>query len=122
MTGVSFDLAVLSTPADAEAARETYARCTRDDHQDGDIDVRIARFHESLAAVFPDHEPTPGSPWAVTPLSLGADHVLMRLRIGPAGEQAIEKIIALADQHDLALYDPQADETYLPRRRPGPPR
>ena len=50
-------------------------------------------------------------------LSLGADHVLMRLRIGPAGEHAIEKIIALADHHGLALYDPQSDETYLPRRR-----
>jgi len=117
MTGVSFDLAVLSAPADAEAARETYVRCTREEHHDGDIDVRIARFHESLASVFPDHAPAPDSPWAVTPLSLGADHVLMRLRIGPAGEQAIEKIIALADHHDLALYDPQSDETYLPRRR-----
>lgn len=117
MGGVSFDLAVLSAPADAEAARETYVRCTRDDHHDDDIDVRIARFHESLASVFPDHEPAPDSPWAVTPLSLGADHVLMRLRIGPVGERAIEKIIALADQHDLALYDPQSDETYLPRRR-----
>ncbi len=114
MAGVSFDLAVLSAP---EAARETYARCTRDEHHDGDIDGRIARFHESLASVFPDHAPAPDSPWAVTPLSLGADHVLMRLRMGAVGEQAIEKIIALADQHDLALYDPQSGETYLPRRR-----
>jgi hypothetical protein len=51
------------------------------------------------------------------PLSLGTDHVLMRLRIGPAGEQAIEKIIALADHHGLTLHDPQSNETYLPRRR-----
>lgn len=114
---MSFDLAVLAAPSDVDSAREMYASCTRDDHLDGDIDVRIARFHEALASIFPDHEPTPGSPWAVTPLSLGADHVLMRLRMGPAGEQAIEKIIALADHHGLALYDPQSDETYLPRRR-----
>ncbi len=114
---MSFDLAALAAPADAAATREMYASCTRDDHADADFDVRIARFHESLASVFPDHEQTPDSPWAVTPLSLGADHVLMRLRIGPVGEQAIEKIIALADQHDLTLYDPQSDETYLPRRR-----
>ena len=117
MTGVSFHLAVLAAPTDAEAVRELYARCTREDHSGGDIDVRIARFHEALAAIFPDHAPAPDSPWAVTPLSLGADHVLMRLRIGPAGEHAIEKIIALADHHGLALYDPQSDETYLPRRR-----
>lgn len=117
MSGVSFDLAVLAAPADQKSAREMYTRCTRDDHLDGELDVRIARFHEALGAVFPDHAPAPDSPWAVTPLSLGTDHVLMRLRIGPAGEQAIEKIIALADHHGLALHDPQSNETYLPRRR-----
>ena len=114
---MSFDLAVLAAPADAAAAREMYASCSRDDHTEADFDVRIARFHEELAGIFPDHGPAPGSPWAVTPLALGADHVLMRLRMDPAGEQAIEKIIALADHHGLALYDPQSDETYLPRRR-----
>jgi len=114
---VSFDLAALAAPADAAATREMYASCTRDDHADTDFDVRIARFHEALAGFFPDHAPAPGSPWAVTPLELGADHVLMRLRMGPVGEQAIEKIIALADHHGLALYDPQSDEAYLPRRR-----
>ncbi len=117
MAGVSFDLAALAAPADAAAGREMYASCTRDDHVDNDIDVRIARFHEALAAIFPDHAPAPDSPWARTPLSLGADHVLMRLRTDAVGEQAIEKIIALADQHGLVLYDPQSDETYLPRRR-----
>lgn len=114
---MSFDLAALAAPADAAAAREMYASCTRDDHTEAEFDVRIARFHEALAGIFPDHAPAPDSPWAETPLALGADHVLMRLRMDPVGEQAIEKIIALADHHGLALYDPQSDETYLPRRR-----
>jgi hypothetical protein len=114
---VSFDLAALAAPADAAAAREMYASCARDDHTGADIDVRIARFHEALAGIFPDHGPAPDSPWARTPLAFGADHVLMRLRMDPVGEHAIEKIIALADHHGLALHDPQSGETYLPRRR-----
>jgi hypothetical protein len=50
------------------------------------------------------------APWASPPIELGIDHVSMCLRHGRAGN-VVGLIVKLAALHDLAVYDPQSDET-----------
>jgi hypothetical protein len=115
---MSFDLAVLAMDRTrtAEAARRTFQRCNRfGAHEDGELDQRIVAFYEALRADFPD-EPSSSddSPWMVMPLDVGIDHVIMNMSLGAKSDPAINKVIELARQHDLVIYDPQSDHVHLP--------
>ena len=85
-------------------------------HAEGELDDRIAAFYSELRSIFPD-DATAGedSPWMVMPLDVGIDHVIMHLSFSQRGTPAIETIEELAARHKLVLYDPQADDIYLPR-------
>jgi hypothetical protein len=115
---VSFDLAVLTMDetASAEDARRRFQRCNRSGfHDEGDLDPRIVAFYEQLRSDFPDHPPYDrDSPWMVMPLAVGIDHVIMNPSFGPRSDPAIDKIMALAAQYHLVLYDPQSDDAHLP--------
>lgn len=69
---VSFDLAVLAVdePADAAAALVMFKPCNSRNHDEGELDERIAGFYEQLRSRFPDHPPYPeDSPWMSMPLA-----------------------------------------------------
>ncbi|GAA4547508.1 hypothetical protein [Amycolatopsis samaneae] len=118
---MSFDLAVLamSAPADLSSAHQMFESCTAAEHAEGEIDERITLFYEQLRAVFPDSGSEAArseSPWMSTPLEVGIDHVIMRVGSGPVGTTAIETVLDLASRNELAVYDPQSDDVYLPDR------
>jgi hypothetical protein len=112
---VSFDLTVLALlegAGDAEA-RRMLERCQSRPHPEGELDERIVAFYEELRAVFPDTGPeavSSESPWMMTPLSLGIDHVTMHLSYSPRSDPAIALIGELAEKYRLALFDHQSSE------------
>ncbi|MBS2549416.1 hypothetical protein KGQ19_21365 [Catenulispora sp. NL8] len=55
----------------------------------------------------------PDSPWMSTPLAVGIDHVFMCLSFSRY-TQAIATIEDLAKKYQLAIWDPQSGEAYLP--------
>jgi hypothetical protein len=114
---VSFDLAVLAMDgsADAAAARAMFERCASGDHAEGQLDGRIVGFCEELRARFPDYPPYPeDSPWMMTALSAGIDHVIMNLSLSPRSDAAVAAIMELAVEHCLVVWDPQSQDAYLP--------
>jgi hypothetical protein len=115
---VSFDLAVLAMDEGAgdQDARLMFERCNRSGlHDEGDLDPRIVAFYEQLRSDFPDHPPyDPQSPWMSMPLAVGVDHVIMHLSFGRKSGPAINKIMELATQYRLVLYDPQSEDAHLP--------
>ena len=114
-SGVSFDLAVLAmdnASTDAEQARAMATSCWRSAaHTEGEVDERIAAFHEALVNRFPPD--TPDSPWMAA-LDIGIDHVIMNLSWSARSTPVIEAIQHLAVEHRLVLFDPQSDDAYLP--------
>ncbi|RBQ20861.1 hypothetical protein DP939_07270 [Spongiactinospora rosea] len=56
---MSYDLAVLAMggTADAEAARQMFARCGPAHHVEGEPDERIVAFYAELRSYFPDYPP-----------------------------------------------------------------
>ncbi|WP_103955289.1 hypothetical protein [Nonomuraea solani] len=114
---MSFDLAVLAMggSADHRQACARYERCRSAAHDEADLDPGILAFCHELREWFPDSSPlADDTPWAIAPLRVGADHVIMRLRYGTAGDLAVERIGDLAWHHGLVLFDPQFGEAFFP--------
>jgi hypothetical protein len=113
---VSIDLAVLAMDesADAAAARAMFGRCTSGNHVEGKPDERIVGFYEQLRLRFPDHPPYAGdSPWMMTPLAIGIDHIIMNLSLSSRGDAALRAIMELAAEYRLVVWDPQSQDAYL---------
>jgi hypothetical protein len=114
---MSFDLDVLAAdPGSADAqVRAMVERCRSLNHPDGELDPRIVRFYEILRARYPDFPPYgDDSPWMMTPLSVGIDHVTMHISFSGRGARAVEFIDQLARQCGLTIYDPQGDAITRP--------
>lgn len=113
-TSVSFDLIVWALGHGIPAAdvRAAHQRCRQGTHASGGPEPRISSFYRAITAEYPDRA-GPGTPWAVTPLHVAADHVEMRLDESCADEVllAIER---LAGVHGLVLLDPQDGSVYPP--------
>ncbi|MEO3747456.1 hypothetical protein [Plantactinospora sp. B5E13] len=123
---MSFHVVVIAVePTATDADIRTMAdRCTSPDHPDGELDARVVGFYEDLRACFPDVPPhDPDSPWMMTPLAVGIDHVSMHLSYGEHGSPALGLIDELAQRHELTIYDPQGDEVIRPAdvRAPADP-
>ena len=113
---VSFDLDALAIDPTAsdEEVHAMAKRCGSGQHPEGELDRRIVSFYERLRAAYPDCPPDGDSPWMLTPLDVGIDHVRMSISFGKHGTSAIELILNLADQHGLTIYDRQSDVTTRP--------
>ncbi|GAB3971721.1 hypothetical protein V1634_08555 [Plantactinospora veratri] len=111
---MSFDLIVWALGAGAadEDVRAAHGRCRQGVHAEGSPDRRISAFYRAITAGYPDR-PGPGTPWAVTPLHVAADHVEMKLDESCA-DQVLLDIERLAAQHGLMLLDPQDGSVYPP--------
>jgi hypothetical protein len=55
-------------------------------------------------------------PWALTPLNVGIDHVIMHLRHRAQADAVIQLVLDLAAGNGLTIYNPQGDTV----TRPGP--
>ena len=109
----SFDLLVWALDADATAddVGAAYELCRQGEHEDGPPDPRIAGFHAALTSTHPHSD---GTPWAVWPLHVAADHVEMNLA-DHADDQVLLDIERLAAEYGLLLLDPQGDTVYPPK-------
>lgn len=110
---VSFDLVVLAagTAATLDDVRAMADRSVGRPRVEGDPDPRIASFYDDLRAGFTDDPASDGdSPWVITPLVVGVDHVAMSIAHTPVGDDAVELVLRLAEKHGLVVYDPQGDE------------
>jgi hypothetical protein len=83
---------------------------------DGDLDPRIVAFYGELRGEFPDYPPYHDAPW-MEPLGTGIDHVTMQLSFGSESDRAIDRIMELAEQHDLVVFDPQDGGVHVPSVR-----
>jgi hypothetical protein len=114
---VSFDLVVLAVavPTTAPAVRQQAERCASRPHPDGELDPRIVQFYEALRSQFPDSPPySEDSPWTSMPLGTGIDHISICLSYGPRSDGVVERIVELAEEHDLVVYDPQDGSVRVP--------
>ena len=78
---VSFDLAVwtMDDGASSDDVRAAQAVCRGDESDDTGIpEPQIASFYLAVTAHYPDRA-TPASPWAVSPIHVGTDHVELNL-------------------------------------------
>lgn len=77
---------------------------------------RITSFYRAVTHAYPDRAAGPAnsaSPWQVSPLHVGVDHVEMRLTESCADEVLLT-IERLAAEHGLLLFDPQDGSVYPP--------
>nr|MDT0663033.1 hypothetical protein [Micromonospora sp. DSM 115978] len=114
-TTVSFDLVVFSMDDSASAAdvRAAHERCRQGGFDDTGIpEPQIASFYLAITADFPDRE-SPSSPWAVSPIHVGTDHVEMNL-VETCPDAVLLAIERLAGEHGLQLLDLQNGTVYPP--------
>ncbi len=87
-------------------------RCRRSAaHAEGELDQRIAAFHEALLSRFPPD--SQDSPWMAA-IDAGIGHVIMNLSWSPRNTPAIEAVQDLAAEPGLVIYDPQSGDAHLP--------
>ncbi|SCG37790.1 hypothetical protein GA0070613_0442 [Micromonospora inositola] len=121
LSAVSFDLSVWALPEGATPAevRAAVQRCREGRHGDSHPDPRVVRFYRAVTAAYPDRPAGPASPWEVTPLHAGADHVELNL-FPTCEDQVLLDIERLAGEHDLMLFDAQDGSVYPPPARVTP--
>ncbi|MDG4829425.1 hypothetical protein O7627_08920 [Solwaraspora sp. WMMD1047] len=115
---MSFDLVVFAMGPGASSAdvRAAHERCRQVDGDDTGIpEPQIASFYLALTADFPDRA-TPTSPWAVSPIHVGSDHVEMNL-VETCPDAVLLAIERLAGEHGLQLLDLQDGTVYPPPAR-----
>jgi len=112
---VSFDLIVWALPPQASTAqvRQAQQRCHQGEHVQSGPMPAIVAFYRAITASYPDQSPRAESPWEVTPLHCGPDHIEMRMREDCA-DQVLLDIERLAAEHGLHLLDPQDGTVYPP--------
>ena len=122
---MSFDLFVWKAPVprsaiEADALLGMF-------YEDEDIaafsaDPALPRFRAALLAAYPALEDLPDellsdggihSPWAMTPTD--SDRVIEISCSWGAPEEALRRIVALAREHGLVLYDPQGPDVHPPQ-------
>ncbi len=116
---MSFYLAVWRSPAaisDSEAASR-YQSLNRDRTTPPSFDFQVYTFYSLLTALYPELELVPESeidtcPWACA-IDMSGSHVILAIR-PEAFEEVAPQVRALAEEHDLVCFDPQAGKVHLP--------
>lgn len=118
---MSFDLFVCDPtgPTTDDEIRALYEATAAEDYEapDADDSPRIAKFLAALSARFPALEDlgddaVDTSPWATTPER--GDRWIAMCLTWSAGDDVIEWIANLAEEHGLVLLDPQDGTVYRP--------
>lgn len=129
---MSFDLLVWKAPVPRWAS-EVYD-LLESFYEERDLavfapDPALPRFRAALLAKYPALEDLPDevlndggvhSPWAMTPTE--SDRLIEIFCVWGAPDAALERIVELAREHDLVLFDPQGPDVHSPagiRRSPA---
>jgi hypothetical protein len=114
MTLVLWKAPVVDDPDEAKALLKPYYENEDDSAFEPSED--IARVRAELLHRFPDDassESEPSSPWADFPPEETDRLLLLSIRWG-AEDAILDDTMALAREHGLVLYDPQAPHVFLP--------
>jgi hypothetical protein len=118
---MSFDLAVWFEEASRltlRSALEKYERLCDGDDADIVPSERVAAFHRAVTAVYPEITSTrdvdlDACPWQ-SAMDLSPGHVIMAITWSRADEVG-SVVRALASEHGLVCFDPQAGVVHAPR-------
>jgi hypothetical protein len=116
---MNFYLGVWNSPtaiSDDEAAAR-YRVLSAEQSAEPEFNAHVYTFYCRLTSLYPEVEMVPendlGScPWACS-LDLTGDHVIMAIQPGQC-QKLVPQVLALAAQHDLVCFDPQAGKVHLP--------
>jgi hypothetical protein len=119
---MSFYLGVWNSPApisDDEAAAR-YNALNDEKSRGPEFDARVYTFYCRLTSLYPEIEMVPedeldSCPWASS-IDITGDHVILAIQ-PEQSERVVPEIVALADQYELACFDPQAGKVLLPSNR-----
>jgi hypothetical protein len=123
----TYDLGIWQTKGSLTAgeASHVYASFCRGENPPHAVrhSAAVAAFYHDLTSQWPDLAPRQrkhtgesiGSPWAA-PLNLADNSVLLSCNWSDA-ETVCAFVDRLANLHGLVLFDPQAEEVYLPDAR-----
>jgi hypothetical protein len=80
---------------------------------------QVYAFYSQLILCYPEIDLVPENeleacPWA-SAIDMSGTHVIMAIRSHKSA-QVVPVVMALAEQHDLICFDPQAGKVYLPSR------
>ena len=81
------------------------------------FDDNIYAFYSRLIGLYPEvetlsEEELDGSPWACS-MEVSGSHVIMAIMLEQS-EKVVPQVLALAEEHGLVCFDPQAGQVYLP--------
>jgi len=83
------------------------------------FDGRVYAFYSSLTDRYPEIEMLPEDELDACPWACGIDfsvgHVIMAIQLEKSAK-ILPHVLALAGQHELVCYDPQAGKVHLPPR------
>ena len=110
--GVWRSLAAISD----EAAARRY-RALSDGKERPEFDAQVYAFYTGMTGLYPEidmvaESEMDGCPWACA-IDMGGGHVIMAIQ-PERSERFLPVLLALAAQHDLVCFDPQAGKVHLP--------
>jgi hypothetical protein len=116
---MNFYLGVWNSPtaiSDDEAAAR-YRVLSAEKSADPEFDAHVYAFYCRLTSLYPEvemvlEEDLGSCPWACS-LDITGDHVILALQPGHC-EKVVPQLLALAAQHELVCFDPQAGKVHLP--------
>ena len=78
---------------------------------------QVYAFYSRLTALYPEidmlsGDELDGCPWACA-IDMPGGHVIMAI-LPEASAKIVPQVVALAEQHELVCFDPQASKVYLP--------
>jgi hypothetical protein len=116
---MSFFVGVWNGPtaiSDDEAAAR-YRALSDEKSIEPEFDARVYAFYCRLTSLYPEVEMVPedeldSCPWACS-IDVAGDHVIMAIQ-PEKSERIVPQIVAMAEQHELVCFDPQAGKVHLP--------
>jgi hypothetical protein len=116
---MSFFLGVwkaLTAISDDEAARQ-YLMLEDEKSAAPEFDTQVYAFYTRLTDLYPEIDMVPEDgledcPWACG-IDMSGGHVIMAIQ-PEKSEKLFPQVLALAGQHGLACFDPQAGKVHLP--------
>jgi hypothetical protein len=114
---VSFDLFAWNVPVPGSAVQggELLDRFFEGDPETLGAGTPLQDFRAALVAEYPpleDLAETEESPWAMTPSE--SDRLVEIHLVWSAGDAVLLRIVELAIQHGVVLYDPQGPDVHSP--------
>jgi hypothetical protein len=104
------------TPISSEEAAHQY-NLLKEVGSERRFDENIYAFYSRLIGLYPEvetlsEEERDDSPWAAS-MEVSDSHVIMAI-VPEQSKKVVPQVLALAEEHGLVCFDPQAGQVYLP--------